>query len=88
MARNLFSDARLSSDKQRLIRELKYFPVDKVFLQMQSQFWKKNGQSGFANTDLLSERFLALGPDSPAERGLLLAYVIGKKAAKLDEMDV
>jgi monoamine oxidase len=88
VARNLFSDARLSSDKQRVIRELKYFPVDKVFLQMQSQFWKKNGHSGFANTDLLSERFLALGPDSPDQRGLLLSYVIGGKAATLDEMDV
>jgi monoamine oxidase len=88
VARNLFSEARLSSDKQRVIRELKYFPVDKVFLQMQSQFWKKGGQSGFANTDLLSERFLALGPNSPDERGLLLSYVIGKRAAKLDEMDV
>ena len=88
VARNLFTDARLSSDKQRVIRELKYFPVDKVFLQMQSQFWKKNAQSGFANTDLLSERFLALGPDSADQRGLLLSYVIGSKAAKLDEMDV
>jgi len=88
VARNLFSDARLSSDKQRVIRELKYFPVDKVFLQMQGQFWKKNGKSGFANTDLLSERFLALGPDSPDQRGLLLSYVIGEKAAKLDEMDI
>ena len=88
VARNLFTDARLSSDKQRVIRELKYFPVDKVFLQMQNQFWKKNAQSGFANTDLLSERFLTLGPDSPDQRGLLLSYVIGKKATKLDEMDV
>jgi monoamine oxidase len=88
VARNLFADAHLSPDKQRVIQELKYFPVDKVFLQMQSQFWKKNAQSGFANTDLLSERFLALGPDSPDQRGLLLSYVIGNKAAKLDEMDV
>jgi monoamine oxidase len=87
VARNLFSDARLSADKQRVIRELQYFAVDKVFLQMSSQFWKANGQSGFANTDLLSARFWALGPASPEERGLLLSYVIGPKAAKLDEMD-
>lgn len=52
VARNLFSDARLSADKKRVVRELKYFPVDKVFLQMQQQFWRANGQSGFANTDL------------------------------------
>jgi monoamine oxidase len=55
---------------------------------MRRQFWKASGQSGFANTDLLSERFWALGPDTPEKRGLLLSYVIGTKAAKLDEMDV
>jgi monoamine oxidase len=88
VARNLFADARLSSEKQRVIRELKYFPVDKVFLQMRNQFWKAKGQSGFAYTDLLSERFWALGPDSPEQRGLLLSYVIGSKAAKLDGMDL
>jgi monoamine oxidase len=88
VARNLFVDAKLSAEKQRVIRELKYFPVDKVFLQMQRQFWKAKGQSGFANTDLVSERFWALGPESPEERGLLLSYVIGERAAKLDGMDV
>src|SRR6266403_512431 len=88
VARNLFADAKLSAEKQRVIRELKYAPVDKVFLQMQRQFWKAKGQSGFANTDLVSERFWALGPESPDERGLLLSYVIGERAAKLDAMDV
>ena len=87
VAANLFADARLSSEKQRVIRELRYFPVDKVFLQMRRQFWRANGQSGFANTDLLSERFWALGLNSPDQRGLLLSYVIGSKAAKLDQMD-
>ncbi|MBB6147160.1 monoamine oxidase [Silvibacterium bohemicum] len=88
VARNLFADARLPADKQRVIQELNYFPVDKIFLQMRKQFWKANGQSGFANTDLLSDRFWALGPDSLDQRGLLLSYVIGSHAVKLDEMDV
>src|ERR1700730_6088781 len=88
VARNLFADARLSAEKQRVIRELQYFPVDKIFLQMQKQVWKAKGLSGFANTDLVSERFWALGPESPEERGLLLSYVIGENAAKLDTMDV
>jgi monoamine oxidase len=88
VARNLFADARLSAEKQRVIRELQYFPVDKIFLQMQKQFWKAKGLSGFANTDLVSQRFWALGPESPEERGLLLSYVIGENAAKLDTMDV
>src|SRR5258707_15434993 len=62
VARSLCCVASLSAEKQRVIRELKYAPVDKVFLQMQRQFWKAKGQSGFANTDLGSERFWALWP--------------------------
>ncbi|AXC14899.1 Tryptophan 2-monooxygenase [Acidisarcina polymorpha] len=88
VARNLFAEARLSAEKQRVIREQKYFPVDKIFLQMQKQFWKPKGQSGFANTDLISERFWSLGPESSEERGLLLSYVIGGNAVKLDAMDL
>jgi monoamine oxidase len=88
VARNLFADARLSAEKQRVIREQKYFPADKIFLQMQKQFWKAKGLSGFANTDLVSERFWELGPESPEERGLLLSYVIGERAEKLDAMDL
>jgi monoamine oxidase len=87
VARQLFNDARLSSDKQRVIREQKYFAVDKVFLQMRKQFWRMEGLSGFANTDLLSERFWSLGPDAPNQRGLLLSYVVGSNAAQLDELD-
>jgi monoamine oxidase len=88
VARNMFTDARLSAEKRRVIREQKYFPVDKVFLQMQKQFWKTKGLSGFANTDLVSERFWALGPELPEERGLLLSYVNGVNAEKLDAMDL
>ncbi len=87
VARNLFADARLSMEKQRVIRELQYWPVDKVFLQMQRQFWKTEGLSGFANTDLTSNKFWSLGPESPDKRGLLLSYVVGKNTAKLSVMD-
>ena len=88
VARSLFREARLSSAKQRVIQQQKYFPVDKVFLQMRRNFWAKKGLSGFANTDLLSERFWALGGKSREDRALLLSYVIGAKAAKLDQMSL
>lgn len=87
MARGLFPQARLSPEKQRVLREQKYYPVDKIFLQMREQFWRKQGLSGFANTDLVSERFWALGGGAPESRGLLLSYVIGPNADKLDAMD-
>ena len=85
MTRQMFAEARLSAEKQRVVREQKYFPVEKVFLQMREQFWKKQGLSGFANNDLLSERFWSLGPGEAESRGLLLSYVIGEKASKLDQ---
>ena len=87
MTRQMFGDAKLSTEKQRVIREQKYFPVDKVFLQMSDQYWRTQGLSGFAETDLLSERFWALGGARPEDRALLLSYVIGAKAAKLDQLD-
>lgn len=85
-ARDIYADARLSHDKQQAVKTLQYYPVDKIFLQMRRQFWKLQGQSGFAGTDLLSQRFWALGPTAADERGLLLSYAVGEKAAQLDSM--
>ncbi len=50
---------------------------------MRQQFWKTQGRSGFAHVDLLAERFMALGPRSPSERGLLFSYSVGAKAEQL-----
>ena len=64
------------------------FQWTRYFCRCRSSSGRRRGLSGFANTDLVSERFWALGPESPEERGLLLSYVIGENAAKLDTMDV
>jgi len=87
MTRQIFGEAKLSAEKQRVIRTQEYFPVEKVFLQMREQFWLKRGLTGFANTDLTSERFWTFGSAKAQDRGLLLSYVIGGKAAKLDQLD-
>lgn len=87
VSRDLFVDAHLSPEKLQVIRELEYAPVDKVFLQMEKQFWKKQGLSGHADTDLaLSGTFSAIGPDSSDERGLLLATPSLQDAIALDAM--
>ncbi|MBI2689058.1 MAG: FAD-dependent oxidoreductase [Acidobacteria bacterium] len=82
----LFDGAHLSRQKQTLTETLLYGHMTKVFLQMREQFWRKQGLSGFAFTDLLSERFWALGPAQAAARGLLLSYMIGPKAERLGAM--
>ncbi len=86
VCRKLFGDARLSSDKYRVIQELSYLPVAKVFLKMRNQFWKTRGYSGFAHVDLSAERFMAQGPDAASERGLLLSYSVGDKAERLSSI--
>jgi monoamine oxidase len=86
VCRNLFIDARLSVDKYRVIQELNYLPVAKIFLKMRSQFWKTQGYSGFAHVDLAAERFMAMGPPSSSERGLLFSYSVGDKAKQLSSV--
>jgi monoamine oxidase len=85
MARMMFAEARLSAQKQQVIREQKYFPVEKVFLQMKEQYWKKYGLSGFATSDLISERFWSIANCGPDNRGLLLSYLVGENAQRLDQ---
>ena len=83
VTRGLFDGAHLSPAKHKLITRLPYFAMTKVFLQMREQFWRKQGQTGFAFTDLLSERFWSLG-SAADQRGLLLSYLIGPNAEQLD----
>ncbi|MEP7364806.1 MAG: FAD-dependent oxidoreductase [Acidobacteriota bacterium] len=86
VCRKMFAEARLPEKKLFTIESQPYSSTTKVYLQMTSQFWRKQGLSGWANTDLLSERFWALGQTDPDARGLLKCYNIGPKADRLDTM--
>lgn len=87
VSRDLFTDAHLSSEKLQVIRELEYAPVDKIFLQMEKQFWKIQGLNGHADSDLpLSGSFTGLGPDIAEERGLLFTTPALQDAITLDGM--
>lgn len=84
VCRKMFAEAKLSEKKLFTLESQPYASSTKVYLQMSSQYWRKQGLSGFANTDLLSERFWALGPPDANARGLLKCYTIGPKADRLD----
>jgi monoamine oxidase len=84
VVRKLFSEARLARDKQELIDAQEYTPSTKVFLQTRSNFWRRDGLSGFAYTDLPLERLWAL--DREDSRALLIAYTESKAALRLDAM--
>ena len=84
VVRKMFSEAQLALDKQESIGAQEYTPSTKVFLQTRSNFWRREGLSGFAYTDLPLERLWALDRDDG--RSLLIAYTESKAASRLDAM--
>ena len=87
VSKNVFADAHLSSEKLQVIRDLEYAPVNKIFMQMEKQFWKAQGLSGHAESDLpLAGTFYGLGPESAAERGVLFTMPALQDAIALDGM--
>lgn len=84
VVRKMFSEARLAGDKQGVIAAQEYTPATKVFLQTSSNFWRRDGLSGFAYTDLPLERLWAF--DREEGRSLLIAYTEGSGALRLDAM--
>ena len=84
VARKMFSEARLAADKRELIGAQEYTPATKVFLQTRSNFWRRDGLSGFAYTDLPLERLWAFDRDEG--RSLLIAFTESRGALRLDAM--
>lgn len=82
LAGQVLRDARLSSAKERAIKNQVYTPVVKVFLQTKSRFWLKDHLSGFANTDLPIQRVWAGSVNVSLGGGLLHSYVMGKEALR------
>lgn len=82
----IFDDARLSTAKQRAIREQNYSRTVKVFLQSRTRFWLKDGYSGHVTTDLPIERLTPDPGTDSADRGALVAYPIGTYTSVLEKM--
>jgi monoamine oxidase len=72
--------APLSSAKRRAIAELPYPDVTKIVLQTRTRFWRAQGLSGFAETDLPLPEVWDLSEGQAGQRGLLVAYVAGLHA--------
>ena len=82
----IFESSRLSSAKEQAIREQYYSRTVKVFLQMRSRFWLKDGLSGFVTTDLPIERLTPDPGGDPGARGALTAYPIAAYTSALEGM--
>lgn len=86
MIGRILESARLSSAKEQAIREQYYSRTVKVFLQMRTRFWLKDGLNGHVTTDLPIER-LTPGPGAdPGVRGALAAYPIAAYTAAREPM--
>ena len=73
----------LSAEKQRAVREVPQAAVTKVFVQTRRRVWLEQGLSGFATTDLPIMEVWDLSAGQAGERGLLVAYVTGRRAGEL-----
>lgn len=68
-----------SDGKTRAIRELAYDSASRVYLNMRSRFWEREGLNGFAETDFLDAVWHPTF-DQPGPRGVLFSYLNGARS--------
>jgi monoamine oxidase len=73
-----------SQPKQAAIRQLTYLPVTRVYCQCRRRFWESENLLGLemSSTDLMMSRVWNMTANQAGERGILLAYVVGKQAQR------
>jgi len=83
-------DPELPVARRRMIEQLEYTPVTRIYLQARRRFWRDAGDSGDAFTDLpirqVAEHPL-VRPANQGPRGLLECHVKGPEAERLAAMD-
>ena len=84
--RNIAVAPPFSVEKQRAIEELPYLSGSKIFLQTKERFWLKNGESGFATTDLPIREVWDSTYNQPGKRGILQAYPISLHSRQVTGM--
>ena len=81
----------LPAAKRRIVEQLEYPPVTRIYLQSRRRFWLDAGRAGNAATDLpiqLVAEHPSVRPEELASpRGLLECHVKFEGAARLDAMD-
>ena len=61
------------------IARAQYAPISKTLLQYPSRFWRREGLSGYALTDLAAGSTWEATVDQPGEAGVLIAYAAGSR---------
>jgi monoamine oxidase len=71
-------------DKDDAIRELRYDPATRVYLQLADRRWEAKGLNGFAVTDFPDEIWHPTH-DQPGRSGILMSYGCGSRARAFGE---
>lgn len=86
LQRNIEVLPPFSVEKQRAIEQLPYLSASKVFVQTKERFWMKDGQSGFATTDLPIREVWDASYKQPGKRGILQAFPISLSSRRMTAM--
>ncbi|MDQ3803876.1 MAG: FAD-dependent oxidoreductase, partial [Acidobacteriota bacterium] len=76
-----------SEGKRRAVEGLPYFSAARVSLQTRRRFWRDEGLSGFASTDLALGEVFDMTANQEGRRGILQAYAGGQEARRITAMD-
>jgi monoamine oxidase len=84
--RNVEITAPVSDAKRNAIRNMRYAPVMRVYLQTTTRFWTAHNENGSAYTDLPIGEVVDHTSTQPGARGILEAQAYGRRAAALKSM--
>lgn len=73
------------SKLEKVIREMQYGPIARIFLQVRKRYWLDKGVNGFAITEDPMEVWHPTF-NQPGTRGILMSYARGKYAQQLTDM--
>jgi monoamine oxidase len=79
-------DSSVSPLKRKVISELRYESVMRVYLQSRCKFWAERGESGNACTDLPIQAVVDHTADQPGKRGILEAQMAHDGAGRARAM--
>lgn len=77
---------RFSHEKQSAIEQLPYTSVARVYLQTAKKFWRDEGVTGAATTDLPIMSMYESTLNQPGSRGMLESFTAGPQARRVTEM--
>jgi monoamine oxidase len=84
--KNIEVSPPFTAEKQRAIEELPYLSASKIFLQSENRFWRSEGLSGFATTDLPISQVWDATCNQPGTRGIVQAFPISLHSRRVTEM--